>query len=100
MDTIRAGTIICNDLIIRESKQSRKKKFRKRIIHLILTFIFGVAFATIFHLIITNHQVRTTAEKVCEVFSKNEENCKNGIDNVFDMADNVVDNNINVSSGR
>lgn len=61
-----------------------------------MSFILGVILATIFHIIITNHQVRTTAEAVCDVFGRDAEECKNGIDNVLDMSDAVLDNNVNV----
>ena len=56
----------------------------------------GVAITTVAHIIVTNHQVRKTAEAVCTVFGSDEKQCKDGIDNVLDMAEGVVDNNTNV----
>lgn len=79
-----------------EKGHKKLKWFEHKIIHLIATFILGVALATIFHVIITNHQVRTTAEAVCNVFGRDAEECKGGIDDVLNMSDNVLDNNINV----
>lgn len=98
MATVRVERLICKDLVIEQPHKA--KKLRNKLLHLIITFIFGVAFATIFHLVIMSHQVRTTAEAICNVFGKDADDCKNNIDNVFDMADDVVDNNINVTSGK
>ena len=80
----------------KEKDHKKLKWFEHKIIHLIATFIIGVALATVFHVIITNHQVRTTAEAVCNVFGRDAEECKGGIDDVLNMSDNVLDNNINV----
>lgn len=74
----------------------RLKRVLWKILHLILTFIFGIALATIYHQFVTNKQVRKTAEAVCENFGRDEQECKAGIDNVLDMSDEVIDNNINV----
>lgn len=74
----------------------RYKLILKKALHLIISFILGVALATVFHVIITNHKVRTTAEAVCDVFGRDASECRNGIDDVLDMADNVVQNNTNV----
>ena len=81
------------------SKRKGHQRLRKilwKTLHLILTFIFGIALATIYHQFVTNKQVRKTAEAVCENFGRDEQECKDGIDNVLDMSDEVVDNNINV----
>lgn len=80
----------------KEKDHKKLKWFEHKIIHLIATFILGVALATVFHVVITNHQVRTTAEAVCNVFGRDAEECKGGIDDVLNMSDNVLDNNINV----
>lgn len=72
----------------------------KKTLHVIVSFVLGVALATIFHVIITNHQVRTTAEAVCNVFGRDANECKDNIDNVLDMSDNVVDNNIEIKGGK
>ena len=77
----------------------RDNKFKwiwKRIMHILLSFLIGVILATAYHLFITNQQVRKTAEAVCENFGRDEQECKDGIDNVLDMSDEVVDNNIDV----
>lgn len=68
-------------------------------VHLTITFVLGVAIATVFHLIVTNHQIRRTAEAVCNVFGRDANECKSNIDNVFDMADTEVENNININGG-
>lgn len=77
----------------------RDKEFKwvwKKIMHILLSFLIGVILATAYHLIVTNRQVRKTAEAICENFGRDEQECKAGIDDVLNMSDNVVDNNINV----
>lgn len=61
-----------------------------------LSFLFGVAITTVVHVVLTNHQVRKTAEAVCTVFGSDEGQCKDGIDDALDMADQVTENNTNV----
>lgn len=72
------------------------KKILSRTWHIALSFLLGVAITTAVHIILTNHQVRRTAEAVCTVFGSDERQCKEGIDNVLDMADQVTENNANV----
>lgn len=72
------------------------KKFWSKTWHIALSFLLGVAITTAVHVILTNYQVRKTAEAVCTVFGSDERQCKDGIDNVLDMADNVTENNANV----
>lgn len=80
-----------------EEKDHKKLKwFEHKIIHLIATFILGVALATVFHVVITNHQVRTTAEAVCNVFGRDAEECKGGIDDVLNMSDEDIQNNMTI----
>ena len=78
----------------------RLQRVLRKMLHLILTFVFGVALATIYHQIIINSQVRKTAEAVCENFGRDEQECKDGIDNLLDESDNEVDNNININGGE
>lgn len=76
-----------------------KSKFKwlgKEILHILLTFIVGLIIATAYHMFIMNKNVRSTAERVCEVYGRDEQECKDGIDELLDMSDNIVDNNINV----
>lgn len=65
-----------------------------------MTFIFGVVLATVYHQLVINQQVRNIAESVCENFGKDEQECKDGIDNLLDESDNEVDNNININGGE
>ena len=80
----------------------KKKKFQgikkiwSKTWHIALSFLLGVAITTVVHIILTNHQIRKTAEAVCTVFGSDEEQCKDGIDDVLNMSDNVVQNNTNV----
>lgn len=77
---------------------SRKKEhpFRKKAIHIILSFMLGVAITTVVHVILSNQRVITTAEAICTVFGRDEQECKNGIGDVLNMADTVTQNNANV----
>ena len=77
----------------------RRKKghpFRKKAIHIILSFMLGVAITTVVHVILSNQRVITAAEAICTVFGRDEQECKDGMDDVLDMADNVTQNNANV----
>ena len=86
-----------------EPKRRRRVNFKwlkSKALHLALTFVLGVAIATAYHLIVTNQQVRKTAEAVCTVFGRDEQECKDGIDDLLDESDNTVDNNININGGE
>ena len=76
------------------------KKFWRKTWHIALSFLLGVAITTVVHVILSNQRVRTTAEAVCTVFGRDEQECKDGIDDVLDMADNVTQNNTNVKGGE
>lgn len=78
----------------------RLRRVLRKALHLALTFVFGVALATIYHQLIMNQQVRKTAEAVCENFGEDEQECKDGIDNLLDESDSEVDNNININGGE
>lgn len=77
------------------SKRKGYQRLRK-IWHIALSFLMGVAITTVVHVILSNQRVRTTAEAVCTVFGRDEQECKDGIDDVLDMADQVTENNTNV----
>lgn len=68
----------------------------KEVLHILLTFAVGVAIATLYHELVTNKSIRSGAERICTLYGKDEEECKNNIDSVLNMSDDVVDNNINV----
>ena len=76
--------------------KDKLKWLGKKFLHILISFLIGLAIATTYHIAITNQKVRTTAEAVCENFGRDEKECKEGIDDVLDMSDNEVQNNINV----
>lgn len=80
--------------------REKLKWLGKKTTHLIISFILGVAIATVFHIIVANNRVRTTAEAVCNIFGKDADECKDGIDSVFDMADTEVQNNVEINGGK
>lgn len=65
-----------------------------KVLYFALTFILGVIIASVFHIIIANHRVRTMTEAVCTVFGADEQECKDNIDNVLDIADNEMQNSM------
>lgn len=82
-----------------QNKRQRHPKLKKiwsKAWHIGLSFLLGVAITTVVHVILSNQKVRTTAEAVCVVFGRDEQECKDGIDDVLDMVDNVTQNNANV----
>ena len=76
--------------------KSKLKWLGKEILHILLTFAIGVAIATAYHMFIMNKNVRSTAERVCETYGRDEQECKDGIDELLDMSDNEVQNNIEI----
>lgn len=81
------------------SKRKGHQRLRwlgKEVLHILLTFAVGVAIATLYHELITNKSIRSGAERICTLYGKDENECKQNIDSVLNMSDDVVDNNINV----
>ena len=68
----------------------------REVLHILLTFIVGVAIATLYHEIVTNKSVRSAAERICILYGSDVEECKANIDTALDMSDEEVDNNINI----
>lgn len=68
----------------------------REVLHIILTFIIGVAIAMLYHEIVTNKAVRSAAERICTLYGRDEEECKANIDEALNMSDDEVQNNINI----
>lgn len=68
----------------------------KEVLHILLTFAVGVAIATLYHELVTNKSVRSGAERICALYGRDENECKQNIDTVLDMSDDEVQNNINI----
>ena len=87
-------------IIIPNKRDKSRKTRRQKLIHkawrMGLSFLVGVAITSVVHAVLDNHKVRTTAEKVCVIFGKDVEKCKEGIDDVMNMADSVTQNNANI----
>lgn len=79
-----------------KSRKTRKQKLAHKILKMGLSFLLGVAITSIVHAVLENNKVRITAEKVCILFKNDEKQCKEGIDDILNMADNVTQNNANV----
>lgn len=79
----------------REGHQ-RLRWLGKEVLHILLTFVIGVAIATLYHELITNKNFRSTIERVCTLYGRDEQECKDGIDDILDESDGVVDNNLNI----
>lgn len=81
------------------AKRKGHKRLRwlgREVAHVLLTFAIGVAIATLYHELVTNKSVRSTAEKICILYGRNEQECKDNIDSVLDMSDEEVQNNITI----
>ena len=68
----------------------------REVLHILITFIVGVSIAMLYHELITNKVVRSGAERICVLYGRDEQECKNNIDEALDMSDEEVDNNINI----
>lgn len=85
------------------SKRKSHRKLRwlgREVLHILLTFIIGVAIATAYHQLVMTKTIRSGAEKICTIFGRDEQECKDGIDEVLDMSDAEVQNNININGGE
>lgn len=69
------------------------------ILHILLTFIIGVGIATVYHMLVTTKSIRAGAERICTVFGRDEQECKDNIDTVLNLSDTEVQNNININGG-
>lgn len=62
--------------------------------HILLTFVVGVAIATVYHELVTNKAVISAAERICTLYGRDEQECKNNISTALNMSDNDVQNNL------
>lgn len=74
----------------------RIRTLGKEVLHILLTFAIGVAIAMLYHELVTNKNIRAGAERICALYGRDEQECKDNIDNALDMSDSVIDNNINI----
>ena len=75
---------------------ARLRWLGREVLHILLTFVIGVAIAMLYHEFITNKSVRSAAERICTLYGADEAECKANIDAALDMSDEEVDNNINI----
>lgn len=68
----------------------------REVLHILLTFTIGVIIASAYNWLVTNKSVISTAEQVCSIYGRDEQECKDGIDNILNESENVLDNNLNV----
>lgn len=81
------------------SKRKGHRRLRwlgREIAHILLTFVVGVSIAMLYHELVTNSNVRSAAERICVLYGRDEQECKENIDEALEMSDNEVDNNINI----
>lgn len=69
----------------------------REVFHILLTFVIGVVIASAYNWLVTNKSVISTAERVCSIYGRDEQECKDGIDNILNESNNVIDNNININ---
>lgn len=68
----------------------------REVLHILITFIVGVSIAMLYHELVTNKSVRSAAERICVLYGRDEQECKNNIDEALNMSDEEVQNNINI----
>lgn len=72
----------------------------REILHILITFAVGVSIATLYHELITNKNIRSGIERICTLYGRDEQECKDNIDTALDMSDDEVQNNININGGE
>ena len=50
----------------------------------------------LYHELVTSKVMRSGAEKICTLYGRDENECKQNIDSALDMSDEEVQNNINI----
>lgn len=68
----------------------------KEVLHILITFVVGVSIAMLYHELVTSKVMRSGAEKICTLYGRDENECKQNIDSALDMSDEEVQNNINI----
>lgn len=68
----------------------------REVLHILLTFAVGVSIAMLYHELVTNKAVRSGAERICVLYGRDEQECKDNIDEVLDMSDEEIQNNISI----
>ena len=71
----------------------------REVLHILLTFAVGVSIAMLYHELVTNKTIRAGAERICILYGRDEQECKENIDSALDMSDDEVQNNININGG-
>lgn len=80
----------------RRKAHPRLRWLGREVFHILLTFIIGVAIATVYHQLVISKFIRSSLERVCTVYGRDEQECKAGIDDILDESEQVLDNNLNV----
>lgn len=68
----------------------------REILHILLTFVVGVSIAMLYHELVTNKAVRSGAERICVLYGRDEQECKDNIDEALDMSDDEIQNNVKI----
>ena len=72
----------------------------KEVLHILITFAVGVSIAMLYHELITNKTIRSGIERICTLYGRDEQECKDNIDEALNMSDDEVQNNININGGE
>lgn len=83
-----------------KTRRTRKQKLVHRAWKMGLSFLLGVAVTSTVHAIVDNQRLRNAVEKVCIIFGNDEHKCKEGVDDILEMVDNITQNNANVKGGE
>lgn len=79
-----------------KTRKTRKQKMAHKAWKMGLSFLLGVTVTSIVHAVMENQRIRATVEKACVVFGKEEQECKESVDDVMSMMDSITQNNANI----
>ena len=89
MKKLKCDVLECENLIVKNQEKTWKK-----IAKFALAFLAGLGLTLGFHVFTLNREVRKVSERVCEVFARDELECKNGLDSISEMIESEAENPI------
>lgn len=84
---MKIQTLECETLIVHQQEKTWRK-----ILKFIIAFLAGLLLTLTFHFLTLNREVRKASEKVCEVFARDEFECRKGLDSVSEMIESEMEN--------
>ena len=91
MENLKCNILECENLIVKNQEKTWKK-----IAKFVLAFLAGLGLTLGFHIFTLNREVRKASERVCEVFARDELECKNGLDSISEMVESEAENPVDL----